>query len=83
MTSISATNLRKDLYNVIESVNEDCEPVTITNTRGKGAVLVGEDEWASIQETLYLMDIPGMAESILAAKEERLDDCIDAEQLEW
>lgn len=83
MTSISATNLRKDLYNVIESVNEDCEPVTITNTRGKGAVLVGEDEWASIQETLYLMDIPGMAESILAAKEESLDDCIDAEELEW
>lgn len=83
MTSISATNLRKDLYNVIESVNEDCEPVTITNTRGKGAVLVGEDEWASIQETLYLMDIPGMAESILDAKEESLDDCIDAEELEW
>lgn len=83
MTSISITALRKDIYNVVASVNENCEPVIITNNKGKGAVLVGEDEWASIQETLYLMDIPGMTKSILAAKEESLEDCVDVDELEW
>lgn len=83
MTSISITALRKDIYNVVASVNENCEPVSITNNKGKGAVLVGEDEWASIQETLYLMDIPGMTKSILAAKEESLEDCVDADELKW
>ncbi|HJG31084.1 MAG TPA: type II toxin-antitoxin system Phd/YefM family antitoxin [Collinsella ihuae] len=54
---MSATAFCKDLYNTIERVNEDCAPVHITTTRGKGAVLVGEDDWASIEETLYLEDV--------------------------
>ena len=83
MTSISATALRRDLYNIIADVNESCTPIAITNSRGKGAVLVGEDEWAAIEETLYLMDIPGMAESLVAGRAEPLDECVDADTLEW
>ena len=83
MTSISATALRRDLYNIIADVNESCTPIAITNSRGKGAVLVGEDEWAAIEETLYLMDIPGMAESLVAGRAEPLDECVDADALEW
>ena len=83
MTSISATALRRDLYNVIAEVNASSRPVTITNSRGKGAVLVGEDDWAAIEETLYLMDIPGMAESLLEGKGEALDECLPADALEW
>ena len=83
MTSISATALRRDLYNVIAEVNASSKPVTITNNRGKGAVLVGEDDWAAIEETLYLMDIPGMAESLLEGKGEALDECLPADALEW
>lgn len=60
MTSISATAARGDLYNVIARVNEECKPITITNSKGKSAVLIGEDEWAAIEETLYLESIPGM-----------------------
>ena len=44
MGSITATATRKDLYNFISRINENCAPVTITNSRGKGAVLIGEDE---------------------------------------
>ena len=62
MTSITATAARKDIYNLIARVNEDCKPIAITSSRGKGAVLVGEDDWAAIEETLYIMGIPGMAE---------------------
>lgn len=83
MTSITATAARKDLYNVIARVNEDCTPVAITNSRGKGAVLVGEDEWASIEETLYLMGVPGVAESIVAGKTEPVENCATEDELDW
>ena len=48
--------------------------LTITNNRGKNAVLVGEEDWKAIQETLYLNSIPGMSQSILASKEEEISD---------
>ena len=83
MTSISVTAFRQDIYNIISQVNEDCSPVSITNSRGKGAVLIGEDDWAAIEETLYLMNIPGMVESILAGKAEPIENCISENDLEW
>lgn len=83
MGSITATAARKDLYNLIASVNENCAPIAITNSRGKGAVLVGEDEWAAIEETLYLNSIPGMAESLTANMAEPLSECVGEDALEW
>lgn len=83
MTSITATAARKDIYKLIERVNEDCKPVAITNTKGKGAVLVGEDEWAAIEETLHIMSIPGMAEKLIDARNESVDDCVHADSLNW
>ncbi|WP_251212161.1 type II toxin-antitoxin system Phd/YefM family antitoxin [Adlercreutzia murintestinalis] len=83
MTSITATAARKDIYNLITRVNEDCKPVAITNSRGKGAVLVGEDDWAAIEETLYIMGVPNMTEKLLVAKEEGIDRCVTADQLDW
>ena len=83
MGSITATAARTDLYNIIARVNENCAPITITNNKGKSAVLIGEDEWAAIEETLYLNSIPGMAESIIEGGAEPLSDCIDEDSLEW
>lgn len=83
MGSITATAAREDLYNLILRVNENCAPVAITNSRGKGAVLIGEDEWAAIEETLYLNSIPGMAESILAGGAEPHSECVGEDALEW
>ncbi len=83
MGSITATAARKDLYNLISRVNEDCAPVSITNSKGKGAVLIGEDEWAAIEETLYLTGIPGMCESLIAGMEEPAAECVDESALEW
>ena len=82
MTSITATAARKDLYNIIASVNENCAPISIT-TKGKGAVLIGEDEWAAIEETLYLNSIPGMATSLTQGRAESVDNCISEDSLEW
>lgn len=83
MTSISATAARGDLYNVIARVNEECKPITITNSKGKSAVLIGEDEWAAIEETLYLESIPGMVEKIQEGMSEPVEDCIPADEVEW
>lgn len=83
MITRSATAFRKDLYSTIERENEDCAPVHITTTRGKGAELIGENEWASIKETLYPQGIPGMAESILAAQQEPREEVLHLEDVEW
>ncbi len=83
MTSITATALRQNIYQTIAQVNADCAPIAVTNSKGKGAVLVGEDEWAAIEETLFLSGIPGMAESLQAGMRTPLDDCVPEDRLEW
>lgn len=64
MTTITATEARKQLYKLLDDVSDSHEPVQITGKRGN-AVLVGEDDWRAVQETLYLVSIPGMREFIL------------------
>ena len=64
MTTVTTTEARRDLYKLVDQVQESHEPIQITGKRGN-AVLVGEDDWRSVQETLYLVSIPGMRESIL------------------
>ena len=64
MTTMSATEARKQLYKLLDDVAQSHEPVRITGKRGN-AVLVSEDDWRAVQETLYLVSIPGMRESIL------------------
>jgi prevent-host-death family protein len=64
VASISATEARKRLYALIDEVGDSHEPVQITGKRGN-AVLLSEADWNAIQETLHLVSIPGMRESIL------------------
>ena len=75
MTAINVTAARRNLYQLISEVNENRSPVIITNTRGKNAGLLSEEDWNAVQETLYLNAIPGMTASILAADHEPLDAC--------
>ena len=75
MTSISITKARANLYQTVADVNEFSRPITITNNHGKNAVLISEDDWNAIQETLYLNSIPGMTESIVEAGMEPLEEC--------
>ncbi|MEY4358969.1 MAG: hypothetical protein RLZZ631_455 [Cyanobacteriota bacterium] len=64
MGSISATEARRRLFSLIDEVRESHQPVEIHGKRGS-AVLLSEDDWRAIQETLLLCAIPGMRESIL------------------
>lgn len=79
MTTMSATEARRQLYQLLDEVARSHEPVQITGKRGN-AVLVSEDDWRAVQETLYLVSIPGMRESILEGMETpaaELDDELD------
>jgi prevent-host-death family protein len=79
MTSITATEARKQLYKLVDDVQESHEPVQITGKRGS-AVLVSEDDWRAVQETLFLVSIPGMRESVIegmAAPVEELETELD------
>jgi prevent-host-death family protein len=80
MTTISATKARSKLYSLIDEANESHEPIQITGKRGN-AVLISEDDWRSVQETLYLQSVPGMVESIQKAREEGIEAA--SEDLDW
>lgn len=74
MKSINVTSARTNLYKLISDVNENNSQITITNRAGKNAVLLSEDDWNTIQETLYLNSIPGLVQSILDKRDE-LSEC--------
>lgn len=80
MTAVSATAARSKLYRLIDQVNEESQPVTITGQRAN-AVLVGEHDWQAIQETLFVASIPGLAESIRQARAEGVE--AGSQELPW
>tara|TARA_B110000208_G_C11685789_1_gene400466 strand:+ start:313 stop:555 length:243 start_codon:yes stop_codon:yes gene_type:complete len=80
MTTVNVTEARANLYKLIDDVSVSHEPVVITGKRGN-AVLLAEDDWNAITETLHLLSVPGMRESILEGMWENLEDT--SNDLEW
>ncbi len=71
-----------DLAQLIAKINEKQQPILIQETTGN-AVLISEQEWNEIQETLYLQSIPGMVESIHESAATSIEDCIDVKHIDW
>lgn len=80
MPTLTITEARSSLYQLVDKVAISHEPVLITGKRAN-AVLVAEEDWRAIQETLYLLNIPGMRESILEGVQTPIDECSD--ELAW
>lgn len=80
MRTITATRARANLYRLLEEAAVSNEPIQITGKRAN-AILVSEDDWRAIQETLSLLSIPGMRESIREGLATKLDECV--EELDW
>ncbi len=74
MTTITVTDARARLYKLVDQARDASEPILITGKRGN-VVLVSEDDWRAIQETLHLLSIPGMRESIREGMAESTDEC--------
>jgi len=77
---LSASTARMNLYNLIDEVALSHDPKIITGKR-HNAVLLSEEDWLSVQETLYLLSIPNMAKSIQEGMETPLSECVD--KLDW
>lgn len=80
MKTISATKARNKIYKLIDETAEESKPIQITGKR-TNAVLISEEDWNSIQETLFLLSIPGMRESLIKGKNEPIEKCIT--RLPW
>lgn len=80
MTTVTATEARKKLYNLVDNVAESHAPIQILGKRNS-AVLISEEDWRSIQETLYLTSIPGMRESIKTGLKTPVEKC--DKELKW
>jgi antitoxin YefM len=80
MPTFKVTDARARLYRLIDEAASSHEPIHITGKRAN-AVLLSEEDWQSIQETLYLLSIPGMRESIRKGLETPVREC--SEELDW
>lgn len=80
MTTVNVTEARANLYKLIDDASMSHQPVVITGKRGN-AVLLAEEDWNSINETLYLVSVPGMRETIIEGMQENLDET--STELEW
>jgi prevent-host-death family protein len=74
MHTITATEARSKIYQLMDDAAESHEPIQITGKRSN-AVLVSEDDWRAIQESLYLISIPGMRDSIQSGMKSPISEC--------
>ncbi len=79
MPTLSVTEARAKLYKLLDEVAATHEPVLITGKR-TNAILVSEEDWRAIEETMYLLSVPGMRESIIEGLNTPLEEC---DEVEW
>ena len=82
MTTTNITNFRKNAFNYVEQTIRYNEPLNIS-TRDGNAVLLSEEDYSGIMETLYLVSAPGMREKIMDGMKTQLEDCVDEDAVEW
>ncbi len=80
MIILNATEARSKLYSLIDETTDTHQPIVITGKRGN-AVLVSEEDWNAIAETLHLLSVPGMRESIKDGMNQNLSEC--SKELDW
>lgn len=82
MTTTNITNFRKNAFNYVEQTIRYNEPLNIS-TKDGNAVLLSEEDYSGIMETLYLVSMPGMREKIMEGMSTPLEDCVDEAAVEW
>lgn len=80
MQTLTASEARANLYKLIDQANESHEPITITGKRSN-AVLLSAEDWSAIQESLFLLSVPGMRDSIIEGLTTPADEC--SKELDW
>jgi prevent-host-death family protein len=86
MTSLpniySSSKARENFYRLIDEVSDSHRPYVITGRRNN-VIMISEEDYRAMEETLYLLSVPGMRESLLSASAEPIEDCLKADQINW
>lgn len=80
MSTLTVSEARAQLYHLIDEVSENHKPILISGKR-HNAILLSEEDWSSIQETLFLLSVPGLRESIKKGMDTPLSEC--DEDIDW
>ncbi len=82
MTNTNITNFRKDIYEMLEQTIKYNEPINISTKNGN-AVVLSEEDYNGLIETVYLSSIPKMREKLIKGKNVPLEDCVAEDEVEW
>ena len=82
MINTNITNFRKDIFGMLEQTIKYNEPINV-NTKDGNAVIISEEDYNGLMETLYLSSIPGMKEKIVEGLNTSLEDCIPENQVDY
>ena len=82
MLNTNATNFRKNMFSLLEQTAKYNQPVQIT-TKDGNAVMISEEDYNGLMETMYLNSVPGLVDEIKAAAAEPLEECVPEDEVEW
>ena len=82
MTNINVTNFRKDIYTLLEQTINFNEPINISTKNGN-AVVLSEEDYNSLMETVYIMSVPGLKDEILKRANDEENEFASEEEVEW
>ncbi len=82
MTNVNITNFRKDIYELLEQTIKYNEPLNISTKNGN-AIVLSEEDYNNLIETLYISSIPGLKEDIKKGLKEDIKDCVSEDEVEW
>lgn len=82
MKTVPITQARNNLYKLLDETIISSGPIEILGKRGNG-ILLSKQDWISIQETLYLLSIPGMRESLIEGRNTSEEELLDLEDIGW
>lgn len=83
MNEITANRFRENLKSEVDKVIREHRALRVTRRNGEGFVVLGEEDWQAIEETLYLNQVPSLVDSIRRAAEEPLEKGTPLEKLKW
>ena len=81
-TNVNITNFRKNIYDMIEKTIEYNEPLNIVTKKGN-AIVLSEEDYNSLIETLYISSVPNMKEEIIKRANDENDEFVDEDEVEW
>lgn len=82
MTNINITSFRKDIYKLLENTIKYNEPINISTKNGN-AVILSEEDYNSLMETVHILSVPGLKDKILDGAKESVEDCMSEDEVKW